>query len=388
MAISDPNTEATAAKSQSDSKTESPDSSAIPKSGDAPSSNQTAKKQQQKLKPLSNKVTIYTPDNEIRHPIALFKSIFTDIWTSRELIWRLFSRNIKSLYRQTLMGFFWLFLPPLAAVGMWVFLKMQAGFKFDVGVSYIVYVLTGMILWQGFSEAYQAGLNVVQGNRSMFSKVNVPRESMLMVKLCEVCFNLAIRTAVLIPLLFVFQVGFSWWQLFAIIGVPLIVMLGAGIGLILVPFGALYNDVGKLITILLPFWMICTPIVYPTPESMPSRLVLYANPASPLLVMTRDSFLGIGSAGSVTAPSSEESESKTKSKVQTESDVKTNAKAKPNVKAKLNAKSNPNARPPVKKNDNSDVRWLALVYGLLTIPIFLLGLLVYRASMPIIIERM
>jgi lipopolysaccharide transport system permease protein len=54
------------------------------------------------------------------------------------------------------------------------------------------------------------------------------------------------------------------------------------------PVGLLYQDVGKFLAVAIPVWMIVTPIVYQTPAGWDSNLLNWLNPASPLLTLVRD----------------------------------------------------------------------------------------------------
>ena len=62
-----------------------------------------------------------------------------------------------------------------------------------------------MIFWQAFIEAFQMPIDVINKNRNMISKLNFPRESLLMVGFGEVLFNFTIRSLLLIP-------AFLWFQ--------------------------------------------------------------------------------------------------------------------------------------------------------------------------------
>ncbi|MEM7785983.1 MAG: hypothetical protein AAF623_21730, partial [Planctomycetota bacterium] len=148
---------------------------------------------------LSTEFTYYSARSEILSPLKLFSDIFSDFYQGRELAWRLFLRNIRGLYRQTLLGLFWAFLPPIANTAIWVFLR-EANIL-DTGkmeVNSTAYILTGMILWQAFIDAFQMPLGMLNKNRNMISKLNFPRESLLLVGIGEVCFDLAIRSLLLI----------------------------------------------------------------------------------------------------------------------------------------------------------------------------------------------
>ena len=58
--------------------------------------------------------------------------MFRDLAASRELAWRLFMRDLSARYRQSLLGYVWAFLPPLAATIPFVFLQIT-GLVYDRG---------------------------------------------------------------------------------------------------------------------------------------------------------------------------------------------------------------------------------------------------------------
>lgn len=276
----------------------------------------------------SNEVTTYNAQSEIRNPIKLFSGIAADFWQGRELAWRLFLRNIRGMYRQTLLGLFWAFLPPIANTAVWIYLRELGVLKIEVeGVDAVIYVLTGMILWQAFVDAFKMPAKVLAQNRNMISKLRFSRESLLLVGFGEVLFDFAIRLLLLVPAMFIY--GAPWYATLwlAPLAVLMMVLFAMSLGLLVMPLGSLYQDVGRFITLAMPFWMILTPIVYAV---KPENPVNWLNPASPLLLLARDWVL-IGSSQSAT---------------------------------------------------------LACVYAALTIPLLLFGLAVYRVSIPVLVERM
>ena len=275
--------------------------------------------------------TQYSAGSEIRHPLRLMRAIVADFVAGRHLAWRLFVRNIRGLYRQTLLGMFWAFLPPIANTAMWVFLRNAGVFQSgDTQVDATVYILTGMILWQAFIDAFQMPLQAINNNRNMLSKLNFPRESLLLVGAGEVFFDLLIRLTLLVPAFWLFGVLPQVTWILAPLAVVGLVLWGMSLGLLLMPFGALYQDVGRFISLLVPFWMIVTPIIYVPREDFPGSLLNWLNPASPLLLVARD-WLLLGSTA----------------------------------------------------------HWqVGMLFALFTIPSLILGLVVYRISIPVLVERM
>ena len=274
-------------------------------------------------------ITRYSSSSDIRSPLSLLAAIAADFYRGRELAWRLFVRNLRGMYRQTFLGLFWVFLPPVLNTAFWVFLRNSTDVlnKADLEINYTVFILTGMIFWQSFIESFQMPLNMLNKNRNMISKLNFPRESLLLVGLGEVLFDLAIRLLLLIPTFLWFGVSVQGSVLLAPLALLGLVLLGAGLGLLILPIGSLYQGVGRFIAVALPFWMILTPIIYPPIDG---SVLNWINPACPLLVIARDWTL-VG---------------------------------------------------------NTEFVQSGWAYGLAALPLFLLGLVVYRISIPVLIERM
>lgn len=250
--------------------------------------------------------TVYTPDPPLRNPWGLLQTIFRDNWERRELCAQLFWRNIKAQYRQTFFGFLWIFFPAIASSMVWLFLHSFRVIQFDreiAGGNYLLYLLVGMVLWQSFVEAFSMPLAAFNANRGMLQKINFPREIVMAVSMLEVLFNSLVRTVVLLPFLiyFVGLENFSltmlWFPLFHLI----LILVGSTIGLFLVPIGALYLDVGRILTIIAPVWMILTPVIYPVPTEFPATLLIYCNSAAPALISAREALLGAPFAHAGTA---------------------------------------------------------------------------------------
>ena len=58
--------------------------------------------------------TVYTPESQLLSPGKLLRRMFADLRASRFLAWRLFVRNMAAQHRQTVLGYSWLLLVPVA----------------------------------------------------------------------------------------------------------------------------------------------------------------------------------------------------------------------------------------------------------------------------------
>jgi lipopolysaccharide transport system permease protein len=238
------------------------------------------------------KITIYTAEASNRSIFAHLLNVFRDLPQAHELGFRLFKRNLKALYRQSLFGFAWALFPPLATAALWIFLRGNNVVSMgDTGVSYPVFVLTGTILWQIFSESILAPLKEVTANKAMLSKINIPREGLLLSGIYELIFNIAIKMLLLAIMYAWFGQSASLSSLLLVpIGILAITVTGFSIGLALTPLGMLYHDINKGLAIILPFFMYLTPVVYPTPKDGPIGMIMKLNPLATLIPQTRNWF--------------------------------------------------------------------------------------------------
>lgn len=233
--------------------------------------------------------TVYTPDSQLRNPKLFFRAMWQDLLASRELAWRLFVRNVSARFRQSMLGYLWAFLPPIITTITFVFLKSQKILGVgDTVIPYPVYVMIGTLLWQGFVDALNSPLRLVNSSKSLLAKINFPRESLLLAGLYEVLFNFIIRLILLIVVFIWFRIQIPITAALAPFGILALMALGLMIGILLTPLGFLFQDIGRGTTVIVSFWFFVTPVVYPPPTTWPASLISYINPVSPLLITTRE----------------------------------------------------------------------------------------------------
>lgn len=243
--------------------------------------------------PSKLQVVIYSPDSQLLNPGRLIKGMFADVVKSKELAWRLMLRNIAGMYRQSILGIGWAFIMPVITTVTWMFLNGSGIVKMDeTPVPYALYTFSGTLLWQIFVDALNSPIREIARSRSMLTKVNFPKEAIIISGIGEVLFNASIRLALIIPVLFIFKINPGFTSLFALLGVMVIVMAGVSLGLFLAPLGTLYLDIGKGILLLSTFWMYITPVVFPMKTEGFAGLIFQYNPMTYLITITRDLITG------------------------------------------------------------------------------------------------
>jgi lipopolysaccharide transport system permease protein len=198
-------------------------------------------------------------------------------------------RDISAQYRQSFLGIFWAFLPPIATATA---LTLATNAKIlNIGTTelpYPAYVILGMTLWQTFVEALNSPMNAVGGARSMMARINFPREAIVLSQLGQVFFNFGIKLILIVALFLWFKMPITWSVLLAPVALIHLVALGTAIGLLLTPISALYQDVPRALALGISLWLFLTPVVYPVPQDGWFASLIRLNPVTPLLVTTRE----------------------------------------------------------------------------------------------------
>ena len=239
------------------------------------------------------RTTIYTPDSLLSNPLRMAREMLRDLAASRELAWRLTVRDLSAQYRQTILGFLWAIILPLANTLIWIFLSRSGVVSVsDTALPYPVYVFTGTMLWAILMDAINAPLQIATASKSMLAKINFPREALLVSGIYQTLVNALIKVALLILALLALGIYPDWNVLLFPMGLLSLILVGTVIGLALTPIGLLYTDVGKAIPLLMQFMMFLTPVVFAMPKSGISATLFQLNPLTPVILTARDWLTG------------------------------------------------------------------------------------------------
>jgi lipopolysaccharide transport system permease protein len=240
------------------------------------------------------KTVVYSPESAIRRPRQLFKAMGQDLVAAQELAWQLMLRDISAKYRQSFLGIFWAFIPPVILAFGFVLAKNSGVVNISTtDLPYPAYIMFSMTLWQTFVEAINGPVQAVGAAKAMLSKINFPYEALILAKLGEVFFNFGIKLLLIIGLFVWFRIPLHWSVAIAPVALIHLIILGTFLGLLIAPIGAIYQDISMGLTLVTGMWLFITPVVYPVPSSGIFGSIVKLNPVTPLLVTTRE--LAIGS---------------------------------------------------------------------------------------------
>jgi lipopolysaccharide transport system permease protein len=225
--------------------------------------------------------------------------MIADLMASRELAWRLFVRDFSAQYRNSILGYAWAFIPPVVANLPFIYLNSAGVMRIgETPIPYAAYAMVGTIIWQTFVDALNSPLRTVNAARSILTRINFPREAVLLAGLMQVGFSFLVRLALLIAVFAAFALEPAPTVPLFFVGMLSVALTGFMIGLILTPIGLLYGDVPQSLPIASTFLMLLTPVLYPVPTTGLGATIAGLNPLTPLITTTRD-WLTTGAAPEV-----------------------------------------------------------------------------------------
>lgn len=196
----------------------------------------------------------------------------------RFLIKQLVSRDFKAKYKRSILGVFWSFLNPLLTMIV-QYIVFSNLFRFDIPY-YPVYLLSGIIVFNYFSEACGMALTSIIGNATLITKVYVPKYIYPLTRILSSLVNLLIS---MIPLIIVTMLsGLHPTKAYLLIPFMLVclAMFCLGLGMLLSAAMVFFRDIQFLWGVLTMIWMYLTPIFYP--ESILPEQVVWVLKINPL----------------------------------------------------------------------------------------------------------
>lgn len=208
----------------------------------------------------------------------MVKSILGNFKRYSFLMSQLISRDFKVKYKRSVLGVLWSILQPILMMTVMAVVFSQM-FKFKVdGINYLVYLMTGIVMFNYFSEATSNAMTSVVFNFGLINKVYIPKYIFPIAKclFCGINFVLTLIPWFGIILLSYFGLGEYtchlnvWYILIPYIFVCFF-FFALGIGMIISCVSVFLRDMFYIYSIILTIWNYLTPVFYSI-EILPTKL--------------------------------------------------------------------------------------------------------------------
>jgi lipopolysaccharide transport system permease protein len=186
-------------------------------------------------------------------------------WYNVRLLWLLILREIKLRYTQTIGGFLWAIIQPLALTCVFTLLfsrTLGITAEFVTGMPYPLFALIGVLPWTMFATGLTRSTCSLVNDWPLVKKSALPRILLPLSGAISPVVDFAVSFVLVFALMLVWRVPFR----LTILVVPLLLSLGVafcmGLGLWLSAINARYRDVGWGLPFAIWMGMLVSPVAY------------------------------------------------------------------------------------------------------------------------------
>jgi lipopolysaccharide transport system permease protein len=242
-------------------------------------------------------------DIEITPGNRLFSLGLKDVWHYRDLLVLLVRRDFVSFYKQTILGPIWFFVQPIITILIYnlVFNNLAA-----IGTDTIpgpIFYLSGIILWNYFSDCLTKTSTVFRDNAALLGKVYFPRLIMPLSIILSNLIRFMVQFILFVILLVIYHFMGSpitpnlYILLFPVLMV-IIAALGLGLGMIISAVTTKYRDLAFVVAFGVPLVQYTTSVIFPLSAAIVKypaySWVIKFNPITAVIETYRYGILGKG----------------------------------------------------------------------------------------------
>jgi len=216
-------------------------------------------------------------------------ALFANLWRCRTILWYLIVRNLRSQYKQSALGYAWIFLNPLAQLLTLSFVfSAVLGTPSQKDVPFTLFAILGLVPWIYFSNSVMAATESISGAGSLVTMVYFPREVLTAAAVFSRLVDLAAGLVILLAAMIIAGQPVGWTALWVLPTLLVQTLFTLGLVFPIAALNLFFHDVRFLVGVLISLWFFVTPIMYPL-EIVPEKysLIYDLNPMSRLVASYR-----------------------------------------------------------------------------------------------------
>lgn len=178
------------------------------------------------------------------------------------LLQQLVSRDFKVKYKRSVLGVLWSLLYPVLTMAVMAIVFTNV-FKFTTpGVNYLAYLMSGLVVFNYFSEASNLAMSSVVANFSLINKVYMPKYIFPVSKCVFVGINFLLSQIPLYVILLTTGTGVNIYHLLLPYVYICVFLFTIGFSMILATVAVFLRDMFYIYGVLISLWTYMTPIMY------------------------------------------------------------------------------------------------------------------------------
>lgn len=192
----------------------------------------------------------------------------------KDLFYFLILRDVKALYKQTILGFSWAILRPFITMVIFQLVFSNLAKISTDGSPGPIFYYSGLVPWMYFSSSLTKSTNSLIAGAGMFTKVYFPRLVLPLVPCLASLVDFAIAMTITFILLLVYGLTPTIWILFLPVLILIMFLTATGLGLWLSALAIQYRDVPYGVQFLASILMWVAPIIWST-NQLPAEYRIY-----------------------------------------------------------------------------------------------------------------
>lgn len=207
-------------------------------------------------------------------PRITLKQYAKNAYKYRYLMQEIVRKNVKLQYRNSFLGIFWTMLQPFLTMLVLLFIFTKVfGKSSDGVVCYPVYLLTGRLLYEFFTQSTTRAMRSIRNSASVLKKVYVPKYIYPIANVFSTFVTFCISLIVLVLVLGYFLIKnqytmqypdlhLSWYALLCFVPIILLCIFSTGVGLILSVLNVYFKDIEYIYSVVTMMLFYVTPVMY------------------------------------------------------------------------------------------------------------------------------
>lgn len=217
-----------------------------------------------------------------------------ELFDYRDLFLSMVWRDIKVLYAQTILGFLWAIIQPLAQIILFAIVFGRVAKVPTEGIPYVLFATTAIIPWTYMSQAMTQSSQSLVAGAGMLDKIYFPRLIFPMTPVLARLIDFILSFIIIIVIAPFYDVIPTRQLLYFPFFMLIMIVTVAGIGMWVSAAAIRFRDVRHAMPFVIRMLMFTAPVVYSSASIAPKYRFIYSfNPIVAVIEGFRASMLGL-----------------------------------------------------------------------------------------------
>ena len=207
-----------------------------------------------------------------------------NLYNNKDLLFQLTLRQIKSRYKQSLLGVSWALIRPLGMMVVFTIIFSKFMKVPSDGIPYTIFSYCALLPWTFFSASLNTGVNSMTDNKSLIQQIYFPREIFPVSAVTASFVDFSIASVIFVGLMILYKIQITLYVLWVIPVLLLQIIFTIAVSMLGSALNVFYRDIGQALVFITQLWMYACPIIYPLSVIPEKYRLLYAiNPMAGII---------------------------------------------------------------------------------------------------------